>query len=62
MTRKGVEMKKIKKIGDFTVVEFNKKEQEFNGNYKYGVVINETGEVDWECDSLQEAVDFIRSY
>lgn len=65
-------MKKIKSIGGFSIYEKSEKELASDKkddiiSCKYNVFLPEESPqemccADWECDNLQEAIDFIKSY
>ena len=60
-------MKKVRKLKDYTIVEFSPKDQlNHNVSSPYGCILNDEmefasdlREIDMECGSVQECIDFI---
>lgn len=53
-------MKIVKRIKKYVIKEYNKKEQEENRNYKYGIFIaDDDYEPEIEADNIQELIDWV---
>ena len=54
-------MKQVKKLKGFKIMEVNQEEQEEKG-YKFAVTMGEYEDVEFECETLQECIENIKSY
>lgn len=53
-------MKTVKKIKQYVIKEYNKREQEERSYYKYGIfLIEDQYEPQIEADNIQELIDWV---
>lgn len=54
-------MKKIKQHKGFTIKQISERDDKDIYTYKY-YIFNKSGDIEWECDSYQECIDWIEGY
>jgi len=54
-------MKTVKKLRGFKIMELNQEEQEERG-YKFAVTMGEYEDIEFECESVAECIENIKSY
>lgn len=67
--RKGLKMKKVKSLKNWGIFELSQKEQKEH-NFKFAVIHPDTMEcgnatasdTDWECETLEDAISWIKNY